>query len=475
MVIALFLLLPCILFSAEFTASVNKNEVGLGESFMLDLTLKDSTAKTTPSLEALKQAFTIHSQHQSYSTKIINGTVSSNHTWTFTLMPKEEGEKLIPSISLETSDGKLSTQPISMRITQERNFSKNQSGEDIRLEVEASNLNPYKNETFLLTVKLISKRSLANLQMEKFELEEAIVESAGKPVIGERIEKGMRVGVVDIKYLVTPLKSGPLKIPSITITGSFPQKRNIRSLFDDPFDAFPLMQELQPFALTTKEQILDIRPPVNGLIPWLPAKALEIQENLDASQTFREGEVFTRSFLITAEGIHSSQLPSLETKQDTNGPFKIYADKPELKDEIIDGKLKSYRTEQYTLIPQRSGELTLPEISLTWWDTEKGEKRETRVPSRSLQILPALAPSTSVSLEDEKKLETAETIHPIAYVIIGGLAILLTIVLILLLRLQLKMKRLLEVPKEKKIDIPKKNLAPSPRRKHDKLEDLNPT
>jgi hypothetical protein len=140
------------------------------------------------------------------------------------------------------------------------------------------------------------------------------------------------------------------------------------------------------------------------------------------------------------------------------GQFRVYADKPELRNEIVDGKLKSYRTEQYTLIPQGSGELTLPEISVVWWDTATEERREARVPARSLEILPALS-SPAVATRDvapveENQPEPRETLA-LLYALIGGLAVLLA----LLIRMQRRMTQLSSKTQQRKR----------------RLDDLNPT
>lgn len=483
--IHLLLLLPCILISAEFTATINRNEVGLGEGFVLNLTLKDASAVSQPSIEPLRQAFTIHSQQQSYSTMMINGTVSSSQTWTYALVPQTPGEAQIPSISIDTSQGKLFTQPLTMRISRERHSSGSQTGEDLRVESEVSNLRPYKNEPFFLTVRLLTKKTLSDLHAEKFEVPGAIVEPSGEPVIGERMENGVRVVTVEFKYLITPMQSDKLEIPAISIHGNIPQKRTGRSLYDDVFGPFTMMQglvSLQPFALATKQLELEILPPVNGLVPWLPAHTLEMQEDWDDRQTVHEGEVFARSFVISAEGVHSTQLPSLEGMLDKGGQFKVYADKPELKDEIVDGTLKSYRLEQYTLVPQKSGELTMPQISVKWWDTKRGEERETVVPTRTLQVIPAVISSVIATqdfvVKDERKSESGIVVsemNPIVYLIIGGLAILLAAVLIMLLLMQRKMKRLMEASKKPKAAVAVIRRESLHRKKRDKLEDLNPT
>jgi hypothetical protein len=494
--IHLLMLLPCLVFSTEFTASVNKTEVNSGEGFLLNLTLKDASPKAPPTSENLKSSFIIHSQQQSSSTVINNGKMSSSLIWTFSLLPQVTGEIEIPSISIETSEGTLFSQPIKMQIHKKEKSTEDQTKEDIYVEIKTNKVNPYKNEPFFLTARLVSRKNLANVQAEKFDIEGAIVESAGNPMITERIENGIKQGIVEFNYLITPLKPGFLIIPPITIQGTMPQRRNSQSLLDDSFDHFPLIQglvNLQPFALSTKEQKIEIRTPLQHVNPWLPAKALNIQESLELPQEIHAGESFTRSFVITAEGIHSSQLPNLEGMQNTKNEFKIYTDKPELKDEIHNGQLKSYRIEKYTLIPQKSGEITLPPISINWWNTEKEEKQETSIDPHLLKVLPELNVSSNetqeIALLNEHKtthqqFSTIQTTIPlILYILIGSLVIALLIAISGLFFLQKKIRKLLPIPenqpqkKSKPIsfqNLSTTNQTPS-KKSQDKLGDLNPT
>ena len=68
--IFLFLLLPSFLLSGEFVASVSRNPINVNESFTLTLTLKDASARGSPSITPLKNSFYINSQQQSLNTTV---------------------------------------------------------------------------------------------------------------------------------------------------------------------------------------------------------------------------------------------------------------------------------------------------------------------------------------------------------------------------------------------------------------------
>lgn len=491
-----FLLFPLFVFSGSFKASINRYQVPVGENFTLTLTLNDASSKSVPDVEALQRYFQIHSQQQGASTTIINGKKTSSLSWKYVLVPKHEGEMIIPAITIETSEGVLSTTPAAISVVKaspNRGSSQSNSNEPT-ISTAISNLKPYKNEPFFYTIRITSKQPLVNIQMQKPTVENAIVENAGDPKTFEKIGSGIPEGVVEFSFLITPLKSGQLKIGPNTLQGAVPVRRTMGSLFNDTIDLADLLQgfeQWKPIMMTTEETVLDVQPAVAEVTPWLPAKSLVIAEIWNDKQTLQAGELFTRSFNIIAEGVNANQLPSLADSQVGDNPLKIYADKPELTTKVDDGNVKSTRKEQYTLIPQQAGTMILPEITIAWWDVKRKHKVVTTIPSRTIQILPAI--EKEVVSKPEIVEETVSKQLPAVvseekslwlYAVIGGLAVLLAAVIGWCLWLQRKMNHLLNPVKEKKsvekkkqpvkIDIFEEKSTPA-KSKKEELNDLNPT
>ena len=491
----LFLLLPMFLFSGEFTARVNHSEVSLSEGFMLTLTLKDASAKTSPSIEPLAHAFHVNSQQQFSNTSFINGKINVSTSWKYALIPLNEGEMEIPSLSLMTSEGVLSSEPIKINAVRGPvTGNASLSSDEVIVSAHVNNENPYKNEPIFLTIRLTSQQMMANIQAHKLQMEDAIVEIESQPKIYEKIVDDTRVKIIEFGYLITPLKSGPLKIPSHIVQGgvAVKWKHNTRSFFNNDFDPFFMMQgfdQLKPFALATGEINLNVLPPHPEVNPWLPAKSLRIEEIWDESQPLQVGEFFTRTFKIDAEGISSSQLPNLNDYQSLGNKFKVYADKPELFDETKEGRIISSRKEQYTMIPQQAGSLILPEISVSWWDVSKNQKVTRVIPARTLNVLPS---SQESILQDKPELAPTDktnesivettSIIPILYGVIVALAAILLSVIIWGGVLQNRMKKMqspVVQPKPLKATPHQKStfdpFKEAPRSKKEKLNDLNPT
>ncbi len=467
--------MPTALAAGEFVASVSSTQVPLNDTFSLTLTLKDASPKTAPDITTLKQYFLIHSQQNSTNTRIVNGKTSSSVTWKLSLTPKIEGAIQIPPITVATGEGLLATQPMTIHATKGTNLPSVTDSTGLTLTTQVSNSSPYKNEPFIYTATLTSKMPLYNVQSQKMQVEDAIVELVEEPKLEEKYIGGSVLSVVEFSYLITPLKAGTLTIAPIAIQSTIPEKRKgqFGAFFNSHVDPFAIMQgldPLKPFTLMTDEVRLDVQPPIAEVSPWLPAKDLSLTEQWPSNQTLRVGEPFSRTFVVRAEGLKTTQLPRLEDLQKQQSAFKVYADKPEEQEKVSQGTIHSLRKEQYTLIPQQAGAWVLPEVSISWWDSEKKEKRTSTIPARTVDIQPALVETTpSVAQKSTTQEPIVENRPPIfLYGAIGVLVVALIIALMWAFALKRKIVNLTPHP----IAPPKPTIQKA---KKERLPDLNPT
>lgn len=459
----IFLLLPSALFAAEFTATVSRNKAAIGENIALKLELSGASAKSKPTVSSLKKDFTVNAQGQSSNTTIINSVISSSTSWNYNLNPKKEGNVTIPSISIETSEGTLETEPIAISVNKASSLPSVAQNDGITISAKVSKRSPYRNEPIIYTVTLVSRYQMANVSLSELTLENAIVEPIGKPKISDGTQNGVAVKVIKAGYIITPLKSGTIKIPASTVQGAIPTRRQRKfdSFFDRNFDPFDMLgtRNLKPFAVASKPITLNVTPSVSSVTPWLPATLLEISEDWDDKQTVKVGEPLTRKFTIVAQGVSSSQLPTLENQQGND--LKVYADQPVADEKIQGDTVTSWREESYTLIPQQSGSATLPEISIAWWDVNKKKIAHAKVPARKLNVAPGDSFAPPVNTQDN--VTTQQNMQPgsapdtttptmpnikqdktLFYAVIAGLIAILLFVIFWVIKLQRKVARLTE-------------------------------
>ena len=96
LLILTFCLLPAAARAAEFTATVDSNQVQAGQPFTLDLTLSGAQAKSDPDLSALKRDFIVAGEGKTSNTSIINGSVTSSVGWELSLIAKGQGRIVVP-------------------------------------------------------------------------------------------------------------------------------------------------------------------------------------------------------------------------------------------------------------------------------------------------------------------------------------------------------------------------------------------
>ena len=130
-----------------FTASVNKNKVGVNEQFSLTFTVNDSGDKFQAPIFS---DFTVLSgPSTSSSTTIINGKVSKENSYTYYLRAKKVGLFTIGSASIRVNGKQYRSSTTSIQVLKSspKNSTNNtplaKAKDKVFLELELSNPNPY--------------------------------------------------------------------------------------------------------------------------------------------------------------------------------------------------------------------------------------------------------------------------------------------------------------------------------------------
>ena len=103
---------------------------------------------------------------------------------------------------------------------------------------------------------------------------------------------------------------------------------------------------------------------------------------------FKVGEPVTRTLTIIADGVTGDQIPELEFNYPDT--IKGYIDQPQIETEKSDHGLRGIRKEKWALIPNQEGTITLPGISVSWWDVTTNNLRSVVIPSKKIQVQTAV-------------------------------------------------------------------------------------
>lgn len=416
---ALMVLMSGPVLAAGLSASVNAPQVALGDTFQLTLSASGQGA-AAPDLSPLYDDFDVLGTSQSSSTQIINGRRSQSQSWIVTLSAKSTGRLTIPAISA----GALSSDASAITVLDASQMPKLQGASGISVNATIEGDAHYRFQEIPLTVRIESAVGLQNAQLiaptGDFELTQT-----GQDRSSQITRNGAPVAVTERHYLLRPQSEGALTIPPFTLRGAVADPNARR----DPFgrgvggrDPFAMMDQMmaqmgggmmrspfssmfapqgKPFVARSDALTLDIKASPGGASDWfLPAKAVELQAAWTPDNpTFREGEAVTRRISILALGARPEQLPNL-TFADAPGA-RIYLD--DTTSDLAETEKGTVARKDFLLsvVPTQGGQVTLPEVSVSWLDTATGETKTATLPATTLEVdgvaptAPAPAAATS--------------------------------------------------------------------------------
>lgn len=374
---------------ANVSAQVDRSTINEGDTFTLTLTVTGNN-HAQPDLSGLKQNFDVLGTGQNSEIQIINGSVSSNRSWTITLSPKRTGKLTIPSIQV----GNDRSNAISVTVLPASASSGGtQNQADVFLQVSAKpNHKSFVQAQLLYTVRLYYADALQQGTLSDPIANNAVVQKLGKDSHFSTMHNGRQYHVIERHYAIFPQQSGKLKIKGVVFDGQVnaPSQQNAFSFFSS-FNAPTRHVHLRARTLTLH---ITTQPANYTGNNWLPAQAIRLQEAWSPhNPTFHVGEPITRSIIIHAKGLSSSQLPNLSMPPQPN--LKLYPDQAQTSDKADGNTLNATRTQKIAMIPTKAGKLTLPAIHLTWWDTKAHRQRTSSLPAETIQVLPATTSGNS--------------------------------------------------------------------------------
>ena len=365
---------------AEIQIEVEPKEVDLESTFRLTLISKQSnTSMGLPNLTPLNENFFILGTERSLSYSIINGKTESISQWIILLKPKKTGTLSIPSLHVgqeESPSASVVVVETQTKVSSENPVS--ESRPHIYLESQVDEVKPLLNQQILYTVKLFTNKPIANAHYEPPTAEDALVIPLGEGKRYETKQQEHPYAVEEQRYAIFPQKSGSFKITS-------PSFQAILFGIDDT-----------PIQVTGKPTILNVQP-----IPsseknhfWLPAHNVSLSETYENKpNVIKQNDTLNRIITLKAEAMPAQLLPTIPLEKNKN--YQAYAELPDIQNQIKEQVLTGQSTIKITYIFNTAGHITLPEITIPWYNITTHQPQIARLPSFTVEVLPN--PSTSTS------------------------------------------------------------------------------
>jgi hypothetical protein len=372
--------------NAAVTASIDRADIDLNESFTLDITT-DLNIDAQPDVSVLEENFFVGQGSQLSNTTIINGQIRRSKTWSYVLMPRRAGQLTIPPIGV---GGEFSN-PLIVDIS-EPNYAPPGEAE-VFVTAEVDSQETYVQAQVLLIVKIYRSVAVRQpaLRDPVVSGAEVLLELAGDDRSYEAVIGGTPYGVIERVIAIYPQESGEIQLS--------PARFEARVLRDGRITGRKIY-ESEPLSVT----ILPTPAPPAGFpkAAWLPARDLTLTEDWSQDTAkIMAGEPLTRHVTISALGQLETQIPA--TMPPIADGVNVYPDKPELSRRIEPGGIRGIRQDQYALIGVKAGDVVLPAIEIPWWDIANGEWQVATLPQRTITIVggeePAIVAPTPTPTE----------------------------------------------------------------------------
>ncbi|XRD91097.1 protein BatD [Dyella nitratireducens] len=385
--------------AASVQATLDRNDVHLGETVTLNLHIGDAVTASTPDLSVLDRDFEVLGTSTSSSLSVINGKQSAELIIGVALRPKHQGDLQIPSLNLAGSQ----TNPLTLHVGPPDTTAGGHAGQDVFVEAEASANHIYVGQQILYTVRLFYAGDLNGGNLPNPDVTGADLQQLGNDITYGADRNGRHYSVVERRYALTPRHAGSLVVPSIEFQGEMLDRGNP----NDPggfFNPGGLFGNTTPVTADSPEVKIDVQaPPVDwGQTTWLPARSLTLSlQGLPSDDKLTAGQPLNLRLSVDAQGLSGDALPSLSLP--TIDGAMVYPDQPKTTTHDDSEWLTGHSERGFAIIPQRAGTLTIPAITLTWFDVQSGQKKVATIPSHTLTVLaangaPAPAASTTQSV-----------------------------------------------------------------------------
>lgn len=376
-------LFSCLLL-AETQLSVSVDKTKLYENELLNLTVQANTAidfsisglmsfggsqVELPEFEGLEDTWEVIDRQQGYNMQSINGKSQSTITWRYTLSPKTPGTLTVPSASFKDAR----SEAVEIEVLAGNRPRDAANPPTVFLKASVDKTAPYIQEQVIYTLQLFTLGE-ARGDMSEPTHPDVIIEPVGETTKTYKMAFNRRYEVYERKYVLFPQKSGPLSIDPQVFTGNIVDNR--------------LRQRARARELSNTVD-LEVKAPPSGYsgASWLPATSLFLNDAFEPDvSTIKQGDSITRKLNITALGLLGSALPELNIAS-VDG-FKVYPDQPQVNSGSHIEGIQSLREQTLAYVAVNSGEVTLPAVSVTWWDTVNDVERIATVPERKITITP---------------------------------------------------------------------------------------
>ena len=384
--------------------SSNQKNILPGDILSVQIIIEGETDAEIDKIENL-ELFNIESQGTSSSFKFINGQSSREKTinYELSLLDTTKKEIFLGPVTIDINGKKEQSNYLVFNVGQSQNSPDKNANNKIPapdnyyfLDVQVEKDNLFVNQKTLLTLKFYNSVEFAEANLVTPESKDFWLEQNGNQQNAREVINGKAYKVTTIKYFFTPLKEGVLNLDGFAINGLaiLPDEGNAQraqrqrqrlgfgfdSFFEDSF--FQNRGKRRRVNLTAPSVTLNVKKlpsdktdsAFDGVVGQFNVRELDHPNEISSKDSINF------SFIVSGDG----NLNLLEFE--TNGSdFKVYKDKDE-NVVLPGGELQEARRLSYLLIPQKNGQVKIPEFKAKYFDPHDKLFKELIVGGSSIDV-----------------------------------------------------------------------------------------
>ena len=376
--LATMLLMAGVAMGATVTATLEPTQVAVGEEADLTVTVSGPNAGD-PSLSAI-DGLDITSSGTSQQVQIANGAISSNTTYSYTIVPRREGTFTIPAIKA----GDAQSQPLTLRVLKSGAPAGGTSGAaptGTEAQFGFTQIVLPKSELYVGEVIPVEIRACvaggvqAQLTALPTLTSEALTLNAlgKKPHQAEEIIEGKRYTVVSWHSAITAVKAGDypvtLQMPLLVVVPENDARRGRADPFDNFFNRTFFRARQKEVSLTNGAQTVKILPLPTENRPANYSGAIGHFEIAVTAkpETVPVGDPVTLHLTISGKGNFDRVTSDMAT---AGSDWKTYAAKGAFEPSDANG-CEGTKTFEQIAIPTTPGARAIPPITFSYFDPEK--------------------------------------------------------------------------------------------------------
>ncbi|MFG1345816.1 BatD family protein [Xanthobacter autotrophicus DSM 431] len=355
--------------AGPFVAEVESPPIDTGDTFDLNLGLVDGDSVEPPNVTPLTRDFDILDRRKGTMTAPVDGREVPITIWRLTLAPKHAGRLTIPPLTVAGQTSEAQTLLVNPGVV--RGPADNAPAS---VSLEAANAGPY----FVLSevpVRLRIYQRVGSPLSGQFV--PGVPVADGLPLLPQsrwrsypRTFGGQNYVVRELPYVLRPQRDGTVTV--------------------GPVDVVIDQQGGQaPTTLTSNALEIPVQPRPPQVQGWfLPARAVRLNRawitSLDRAKV---GSALMYLVTLQVVGTSPRQMPPIDIPD--VGGARQYPTAIPPQPKLIDGMRAVISAQRVSIVPTRPGPLTLPAISIPWWNTATQQVETAVLPEETITIAPS--------------------------------------------------------------------------------------